>query len=407
MARRAGLSQWTAIVSRQLPHLSGPQAAVLALWSYGIVLAQCCGLTTVTALLAGLLDASEPTVRQRLREWSYAAADKRGDKRQAVEVSTCFAPLLRWVLAWWAADERQVVLALDASALAARFTVLAISVVYRGCAIPVAWVVLPGNRTGAWRPHWERLLAALAGAVPPEWPVLVQADRGLYARWLFRAIQARGWHPFLRINLGGQVRPAGRGGFLPLRALGPPVGGPWCGRVTCFATPDCQLACTLLARRDAGSPDPWLILTDLTPEVAEAVWYGRRSWIAQGFKEVKRGGWQWQRTRMTDPDRGMRLWLALAGATLWVVSVGGAAEATVPASSLDRLPATHIARRTHRHRRPPRLLSGFRRGVLTILTALLRGDPLPLGRFLPAPWPTAPPVWQRISVSKSALAGMT
>lgn len=391
MARQDGVSQWTATVSTHLPHLSRPQAAVLALWSYGIVLAQGCGLTTVAAFLADLGDASEATLRQRLREWYQEAPRKRGGKRRALGVGPCFAPLLRWVLAWWAPGERQLVLALDASSLGDRFTVLAISVVYRGCALPVAWAVLPGHGKGAWRPHWERLLAALADAVPPAWSVLVQADRGLYARWLFQAIRARGWHPFLRINLGGQVRPAGAGGLIPLRALAPAVGRAWCGRVTCFATRGCQLPCTLLARWDAGHAEPWLILTDLAPEIAEAVWYGLRAWIEQGFKDFKRGGWQWQRTRMSDPDRVARCWLALAVATLWVVSVGGEADAAAPASSLAPLPEAHIARRTRRRRRPPRPLSGFRRGVLMILVALLRGDRLPLGRFLPEPWPSPQP----------------
>lgn len=53
--------------------------------------------------------------------------------------------------------------------------------------------------------------------------------------------------------------------------------------------------------------DPWLVLTDLSPEVADACWYGLRAWIEQGFKKIKRGGWQWHATRMTDPRRAERL----------------------------------------------------------------------------------------------------
>jgi hypothetical protein len=37
MSRQDGLSQWIATVSTQMPHLSRPQARVLALWSYGMV----------------------------------------------------------------------------------------------------------------------------------------------------------------------------------------------------------------------------------------------------------------------------------------------------------------------------------------------------------------------------------
>ena len=40
--------------------------------------------------------------------------------------------------------------------------------------------------------------------------VLVLADRGLYARWLYHRIRRLGWHPFLRINHGAKFRPAGQ-----------------------------------------------------------------------------------------------------------------------------------------------------------------------------------------------------
>ena len=77
----------------------------------------------------------------------------------------------------------------------------------------------------------------------------------------------------------------------------------------------------------------WLIVTDLAPEQATAVWYGMRSWIEGGFKDTKRGGWHWHQTKMTDPERAERLWLAIAVATLWVVSVGGEVDANLPVSS--------------------------------------------------------------------------
>jgi len=58
------------------------------------------------------------------------------------------------------------------------------------------------------------------------------------------------------------------------------------------------------------------------------------------FKDLKRDGWQWQQTRMEDPAGAERLWLAVAVASIWVVSVGGAVDAQRPASGLDNdLPA--------------------------------------------------------------------
>jgi len=58
-----------------------------------MVLARSCGLTVVSATLALQLGCSEASLVQRLREWCYAAANKRGAHRRELEVSTCFAPL--------------------------------------------------------------------------------------------------------------------------------------------------------------------------------------------------------------------------------------------------------------------------------------------------------------------------
>src|SRR5229473_2696812 len=127
MSHRQPLSQWMEIVSTAFPNLSRPQANVLAYWSYGMVIAKACGIVLVSAALALELGEKEASVRQRLREWCYAATDKKGTKRREVEVSSCFAPLLRWVLSWWPAGETRLGLALDATTLKKRFTVLCIS----------------------------------------------------------------------------------------------------------------------------------------------------------------------------------------------------------------------------------------------------------------------------------------
>jgi len=392
MPRHPGLSQWHQIVSTALPHLTQPHLAVLVLWSIGIVLAQSCGLTTIAVLLAYLLDISERSMRERLRDCSRDAPDKRGakrgTKRRSLDVPSCFPALLRWVVAWSPSTCRQLALAMDASALGQRCTILTISVLARGCAIPIAWHIVPATRPTSWRPHWETLFAQLQGSVPADWTVIVAADRGLYAKWLFQTIQRLGWHPYLRLNRQGQYCPADATTFRPLSQLVSRVGQRWAGQVTCFATRNRQLPCTLLARWDRGYTDPWLILTDLAPQQADVAWYALRAWIECGEKDAKRGGWHWEQTKMTDPRRAERLWLAMAVATLWVVSVGCYAEVTQPVPVLDDLPVPHIARRragTGRARGGT--LSCFRRGRLLLVAALLNRQSLPVSQVVPEPWP--------------------
>lgn len=385
MSKETGIESWQAEVIKNLPQLSKPQAVVLALWSFGMVMTQSCGLTTVAAFIAGLQGKKEGSVRQRLREWYMGAEEKKGVDREEVDVTCCFGGLVVWILSWWSGTEKRLALVMDASSLGERFVVLAISLVYRGCAIPVAWIVVKAATPGSWHPHWEQLFEHLKKSIPEDWLVIVLADRGLYAEWLYRLIQQLHWHPFLRINKGGTFCKAGSSQFLPL-AFAVPQNGSWSGRVTCFKSN--PLVTTLLACWDDGHKDPWLVVTDLEPHQADVAWYGLRSWIESGFKHTKRAGWQWQATKMTDPERATRLWLAIALATLWVLSVGGAAEDALPASSLDALPPSHIARRTTK-RSQPRLLGCFRRGILAILIALLNSKPLPFGDFKPLPWPSS------------------
>ena len=161
--------------------------------------------------------------------------------------------------------------------------------------------------------------------------VIVLADRGLYARWLFRRITRLGWHPFLRINTGGTFRPTGQVRGVPLKTLVPEPGTTWQGTGIACKGRHRQLHCTLLACWEAGYKDPWLIVTDLPPEASTACWYGLRAWIEQGFTLTKRAGWQWQRTHMTKPERAARLWLAVAVATLCPgVRQGSGARRTRP-----------------------------------------------------------------------------
>jgi hypothetical protein len=390
MTRLPGLSQWQQTVSRHLPHLSTPQVVILTLWSLGIVVAQRCGLTQVAVVLAYLLGRCEQAVREQLRD-AYRDAPaksgaKRGVKRRSLEVTDCFAPLLRWVVALHPPGCRELALAMDASTLGQRFTVLSIHVLIRGCAIPVAWHIVRATAKGAWEPEWKALFAHLQGSVPDDWTVIVTADRGLYAKWLFESITALGWHPFLRINRQGTYCPDGADTFRPLSQVIPTPGGCWKGTVRCFKDKR-QLACTLVARWDPGYTDPWLVLTDLPPAQADVAWYGLRAWIACSYKDMKRGGWHWEQTKMTDPRRAERVWLAMALATLWVVSVGCHAEATQPARVLSALPETHIARRRTKGRRQPRALSCFHRGRLLLITTLIHGLDLPPMALIPEPWP--------------------
>lgn len=366
------LLSWVDAVSSHLPHLSHSQARTLAWYSFAASVVQG-GISQVSYFLACLLDQDENTLRQRLRESLYDADDKRGAKRQALVVVDCFLPLLSWVLSQYESADDTVVLILDATTLRQTFTVLTLAIVVGHCALPVAWVVLPATQPGAWRPHWLRLLASLDTPLLARFDrVLVLADRGLYAKWLFEAIVAQGWHPLLRINARGSCCLHATGQRLALATLATLCRHRlWQGPVTCFLD-ERQLRCTLLVLWDDAQTDAWLLVTDLLPGQGAAAWYALRMAVEFGFKLYKSAGLHWERTRMTDPGRAARLWLVLALAC-W--------RNLLLAPPVDLAPASLP---------PYPRLSLFRQGWLRQLALLFRRCPLSSSPLRLPPLPPSP-----------------
>jgi len=343
LSRPLQLTQWHQTLASRFPDLPASYVFVLAMYSLGAIAAHTSGLTSVAFFLAKLLGFGYHAIRKRLREFYQEADAKSGQQRQDFDVSSCFNPLLRWILSMW--PSHHLPLAIDVTNLGSRFHVLCISVVVGGNGIPVAWVVLLGEMKDPWNPHWRALLQRLHGQLPPSatalasrqtkttplpsdlpkgLTVIVLCDRGLESIDLFGYIKELGWHPFMRIKKGGKFRPAGWGQFHSLSELVNQIGSSYSAEGCLYESR--QVNCTLLAMWQAGHEEPWFVITDLPPEAASVLWYGFRTWIEQGFKIIKGGGFHWDKTRMEDPQRVERLWLVLAVACLWVVAVGGEDE---------------------------------------------------------------------------------
>jgi hypothetical protein len=369
MPPASALYQWTDRVQQLFPDLKPHHSRSLAWYSFGIALARTCGLTQVVAYLAGFLLLRLATLRQRLRELYQPGSVQRGCARSTFDYTLCFGPLLRWATA--AQTDRRLLLALDPTCLTDRFRVLAVSVLYQGGAIPVAWQVQTAAQKGSWNDIWKDLLGRLKQALGEGWDVLVLTDRGLESAELFRAITALGFHPLMRVKGGGKFQPKGWHKSQPLKYFAAAAGRRWAGEGVAYPTGE-RLAGTLLASWEVGQEEAWLVLTDLPSAAANPAWYAFRMWIEQGFKVLKSGCWQWQHTRMTDPERAARLWAVLAVATLWLIEMGGEGEAL----QLPPIPTTGRSERL------------VKVGLRLLLLALLHGAELPRGRLQPqGEWP--------------------
>jgi hypothetical protein len=373
-----------------LPSLSKAEAEVLGLLSFGIVMLDGCGISRLSNGLAKIEQVPAGRLRQRLREFYYEAEAKRGSKRREVNVQACFADLLRCVLRGWQ-GKKELALAMDASTLGERFTVLSISVMYRGCGIPIAWKIIPAMQEGEWRPYWEGLLGALEGVVPGDWKVIMMADRGLYAAWLYQAIQRLGWHPMLRVKEDLSFRTPGEENFSPMGMRVRRRGRGWSGKGE-WSEHGERMEGTVLIRWEKGYSEKLVVVTDLDEKEANAAWYQMRFWIEDEYKDHKSGGWGWQQTKMTDPKRAERQWLARAVAMQIAVLVGGQEEAVQQEHKRRKACKRSGKRRVGKPPKPvcrprAREQSVLLAGQQTIQAAVMRGEEVPIGHVVTEEWP--------------------
>ena len=252
---------------------------------------------------------------------------------------------------------------------------------YLGCGIPVAWKIVKGTEKGSWKPLWLDLFQSLKDAVPDDWQVIVSADRGLYADWLFDEICALNWHPFLRINHQGMYHLKGEEKWVCLDTVVPKTGMSWSGVVTCFKRN--PRSGTLLAHWDDGYKDPWLIVTDLNPEQGNVFWYGFRIGIESSYRDVKSDGWQWHKTRLREPARAERIWLAMAVATLWTVTVGSDQQRHLSETLKNQLSKGGEENQESQFKKANRTVSCFLQGLINIIADLLCGKGISLNGLFP------------------------
>lgn len=378
MSHPKELNRLNAEIASHFGHLNKCLIYVLSLYVYGVVMVRHCGQTQVVTFLSGLLNYRYYTMRQRLRELTYDSSDKRGIKRKELDVQTCFAPLLSWILSLFRGKQRQVVIALDATTLRNRFVILSVSVLVCGTAIPVAWHIQAFDRKGKWNPIWQRLVTLLLPAIPTNWTVYALTDSGLYAKSLYDYLtQTCGWHVFMRTDVSdGLFKPKDTNSWCRIDKWLAHGMTPRTMTGTCFKSN--PIDCTLILLWHADCQTPCLLISDLAPSEIKHNIYSLRYWIECGFKDIKRGLFHWEHTKMPCPRRAERLWLVLSIALLWVTAIGQQA--------LDD-PQWACLRGTDTQ---ARRLSAPRLGWIVRLIALCQQQPIPLGYLNPYRWHSIP-----------------
>lgn len=309
---REELYRWTSCMRQVLSHLGHWQITVIALYSYGIVVARHCAPSRVAEKLSGVGKAD--SVQRRLER--YLANPR-------IDWQRCCQAWARWVVARYHGG--RLILLVDETKLGAALGVMVVGLAYRGCCLPLAFWAYP---SGAWPMGQVELITTLlhwiAPAVPRGFIPLVQADRGIgTSPDLIRAIaEDLGWHYLFRVQK--QTRFRARPDQVPqaLSALLPTRGRLWRGQGQVFKkagwlTTEVQILWGQVYQ------EAWCLVTNCPG--LDGWTYAVRYWQEGSFRDLKSDGWQWQTSRIFLPDHANRLLLVMVLAYAWVLSLGSLA----------------------------------------------------------------------------------
>lgn len=340
---------------RQWLPLKKWQAMGLALFSLGVVLSERSTLSKVAEKLwfAGRADSLE----RRFQRW---IANPR------IDIRMCCQSWVRWVLSSMV-DLEEVMLLVDLTKLSDRLDILMVGVAYRKRCIPLTWACLPGNQP--W-PEGQvsiiaELLKVVAASLPTGITPVVQADRGIgHSSNLMAVVEDMGWHFLFRVKQNAHLQLTD-GQPVELSALLRP-GHSWSGQGILFPTRrSTPLHVHLVWQRSMS--EAWCLATNAP--ALDARRYALRMWQEEGFRDLKSGGWNWQRSQVRSLSHANRLLLVLVLAYTWTLSLG----------TLAIRAGKSLRRQLARGRR--RRLSVFRLGLRYFYHLCYRHLPLPFILF--------------------------
>jgi hypothetical protein len=307
------MQSWTQTVKGWLPETHLYQVRALAACSLGMALARHCQARQIANRIAV---ASTPASQERRLQRLLANA------RLDVGVQT--RQIAAHLLQDWVGS--RIVLMIDETPEHEVLRCLKVSVAYQGRAIPLVFMAYPPDAPPQPMPALvEAVLSTVAALLPQGAEILLMADRGLCWPLLVDLCQAFGWHPLLRAQ--GQTRlllPSGE--EVTLSSLAPRPGRQRLASGQVFKDAGGRTL-NVVARWEPDREEPWLLLTDLPASYHYCVWYSKRMWQEEAFRDEKSQGFQWQLSRVRDPVHTMRLLLCMMLAQLWMLCLGKKVQA--------------------------------------------------------------------------------
>ena len=283
-------------------------------------------LTTLAALISGIVgskstqlpniaahvpDGTQPESRvKRFSRWL---------RNEQVMAAQYFVPYAEVLLAHLAIQT--LVLVIDGSVVGRGCIALMIHVVYKGRALPLAWLVRHGKKGHFPEALHIALVQQVHALIPAGAQVVLLGDGEFDGTDLLRTVHAWGWSYVCRT--GCHVTASWQGETFRLDTLG------WCMKPgtlvdfpEAFVTGNAYGPLLLICCWAKGYQEPLYLVSNMTSAEEACRLYAKRCRIETFFSDQKSRGFQLHKSHLADPQRLLRLLMAASLAYIWIVYLG-------------------------------------------------------------------------------------
>jgi hypothetical protein len=239
----------------------------------------------------------------------------------AIRVREWYEPIARQ---WLEAQFRhlgEIHLIVDGTKIGFGHQLLIVCLAYRKRAIPIAWTWVKHVRGHSTAAKQLALLVYVRPLIPGGAAVFLVGDCEFGSVAVLRQLDRWHWFYVLRQKTDTGVWFNEKSGWQTFGSyIHKPGQSFWLGR-------GCLTACeihpvNLLVHWVIGKNEPWCLATNL-PDLSMALqFYRRRMWIEEMFGDLKKHGFDLERTMLRHFERLSRLTLAVVLLYIWLISIG-------------------------------------------------------------------------------------
>lgn len=341
--------QWATELATHLPCFNSWQIENIALFTLGIIQSQSSQQDNIARQV--ICGERVESASRRLRR--FIANDK-------VDMNAFFEDWTRWVVT--SGHFEKLTLLIDETKLHDKLGVMMVGLAWEGRCIPLAWRCYQANNHYAYPAEGqvkviEKLLTAIQKALPDGQSVLVLADRGIgTSPELCRVVEKLGWHYLFRVTCQTKIICAEAEYTIAQTVQ---AGHIWQASGKIFKKRG-QIPAHARAIWTDGYDEPWALVTN--DARLAGFEYASRNWQEQSFRDLKSYGWQWEGSKVRNPQKMERMCILLVIAYAWVIALGCYA-----------VQQGYARRVQHCHGKPiRRFLSLFKEGLIFFYEYVLR-----------------------------------